>query len=361
MATQTLPNYNYIAAAAPSAVRDSIVTYETMDTRGELSLGSKEPFGCSGIVSLQSFIKRGRGLAWQNRSSSKLHYETDLQFFKKHTRPKAKLLRIQHHVFYPDEGKVRHVVTGNDNAFIIVSGGTFDNFHDKVFFQDLIRDACIPARNTIPKQDSVRRNSGPTVGLSSSQGTTRSAKQGYAAPNFTTGTDRYSKIFGIASETTRALLKSCRLSWLLPPTGELASHKQLAYQHRCEELCKGNLYLGLSFKIYVHHPENIDNHLGHFTAHRDVNNPDYNSPNDILFTAWDTWFEPLLNLYVTGTIIFCGRRSQEELYDRILKIGRATEEILSRSHELPLSRRTIHPDMLCPPGIEFITQGSHLL
>ena len=176
-----------------------------------------------------------------------------------------------------------------------------------------------------------------------------------------TGTHRYSQIFGIASETTRALLKSCRLSWLLPPTGRFASRKQLSYQHRCEELCNGNLYLGLSFKIYVHLPDDVDNHKGHFNAHRDLNNPDYNSPNDIFFTAWDTWFEPLLNLYVTGTIIFCGRRSQEELYDRIFKIGRATEEILSRSRALPISRRTIHPDMLCPPGVEFITQGCHLL
>ena len=117
----------------------------------------------------------------------------------------------------------------------------------------------------------------------------------------------------------------------------------------------------LSFKIYVHHPSNIDNHAGHLTAHRDLNNPDYKSPNNIFFTAWGTWFEPLLNLYVTGTIILCGRQSQEELYDHILKIGRATEEILSRAHALPISQKTIHPDMLCPPSEEFIPQGCHLL
>ena len=359
--TQVLPKYNYLPETAPSPVRDSIVTYKTMETGRDIILDSKEPFGCSGIASLQSYVKRGRGLAWQNRSSSKLHYETNHRVFDEHTRPKAKLLKIRHHIFYPDGGTVRQVITGRDNAFIIVSGGTFADFHDKVCFQALIRDACIPAVNTIPKQDSLRMNSGPTVGLSSSQGTTRSPNQGFATPNFIHGTHRYSKIFGIASETTRKLLKHCRLSWLLPPTGPLASRKQLSYQHRCEELCQGNLYLALSFKVYVHHPANIDNHAGHFSAHRDVHNPHYNSPNDIFFTAWDTWFEPLLNLYVTGTIIFCGRRSQEELYDRILKIGRATEEILSRAHSLPISRRSIHPDMLCPSHVEFMTQGSHLL
>ena len=267
LATQVLPKYNYLPRTAPSPVRDSIVTYETMETGGDLILNSKEPFGCPGIASLQSYVKRGRGLAWQNRSSSKLHNETNLRVFDEHTRPKAKLLKIPHQVFYPDGGTVRQVVTGRDNAFIIVSGGTFADFHDKVCFQGLIRDACIPAVNTIPKQDPLRMNSGPTVGLSSSQGTTRSGNTGFATPNFIRGTHRYSKVFGIASVTTRKLLKHCRLSWLLPPTGSRASPKQLSYQQRCEELCQGNLYLALSFKIYVHHPANIDNHTGHFSAH----------------------------------------------------------------------------------------------
>jgi len=360
-ATQTLPNYNYKASSAPSPVRDSIVTYETMDTRVDLSLNITEPFATAGIVSLQSFVKRGRGMAWQNRSSSKLHYETDLEYFKEHTKPKATLLRIPHHIYYPEGNEVRRVVTGTDNVFVIVSGGTFDEFHDKVCFQDLIRDACIPAKNTIPLQDKLRRNSGPSVGLSSSQGTTRTSKQAYAVPNFVPGTARYSKVFGIASETTRLLLSSCGLSSFLPPTGSSRSPKQLSYQRRCEELCMGNLYLGLSFKLYVHHPSDVDNHQGHFQAHRDANNPDYNSPNDMLFTAWETWFEPMLNLYVTGTIILCGRRSQEELYNRIFKIGRATDEILSRSLSVSVAQRTIHPEMLCPPGFEFVTQGCHLL
>ncbi len=284
-----------------------------------------------------------------------------MKYFKSHTKRKARLLRIPHNVFYPDEGQVHHVISGKDNAFVIVSGGTFDNFHDKVCFQELIRDACIPAKNTIPQQDKLRRNSGPSVGLSSSQGTTRGSKQAYATPNFVPGTSRYSKIFGIVSETTRSLLSSCGLSSFLPPTGKNMSPKQRSYQCRCEELWMGNLYLGLSFKIYVHHPADVDNHKGHFNAHRDVNNPDYRSPNDIFFTAWDTWFEPLLNLYVTGTIILCGRRSQEELSDRIFKIGRAADEIISRSLSLPVSQRTIHPDMLCPPGFEFITAGCHLM
>ena len=359
--TQTLPNYKYDITGAPSPYRDSIVTYETMDTSGDPSFNVTEPFASAGIISLQSYVKRGRGMVWQNQSSSKLHYETDLAYFKEHTKPKAKLLQIPHYIFYPDGGKVRHVVSGKDSAFVIVSGGTFDRFHDKVCFQELIRDACIPAKNTIPRQDKLRRNSGPSVGLSSSQGTTRSSKQAFATPVFGKGTQRYSKIFGIASETSRVLLQSCGLSAFLPPTGSRLSPKQLSYKSRCEELCKGNLYLGLSFKIYVHHPADVDNHKGHFHAHRDVNNLHYNSPNDIFFSAWDTWFEPLLNLYVTGTIIFCGRRSQEELYDRILRIGLATEQILARADALPLSRRTMNPEMLCPPGLEFVTQGSHLL
>jgi len=114
--TQTLPNYNYNSSDAPCRVRDSIVTYETMDARGELSLNSTEPFASPGIISLQSYVKRGRGIVWQNRSSCKLHYETDLKYFKSHTKRKARLLQIQHNVFYPDEGQVHHVISGKDNA-----------------------------------------------------------------------------------------------------------------------------------------------------------------------------------------------------------------------------------------------------
>ncbi len=82
---------------------------------------------------------------------------------------------------------------------------------------------------------------------------------------------------------------------ILPPFGRFANPKQLSYQKRCDELCFGNLYLAMSFKIYVHLPEDVANHKRHFKSHRDVHNPAPSSPNDIFFTAWDTWFEPLLN------------------------------------------------------------------
>jgi hypothetical protein len=149
-------------------------------------------FASKEIVSLQSYVKRGRGLLWQNKSSCKLHYESDLKHFNLGTRPKAQRLQIPHHIFYSNGGKVRSVVSKGDRAFVIVSGETFEGFHDKVCFQQLIRDACIPAKNTIPKQDALRRNSGPSVGLASSQGTIRSSTQSYAAPNFILGTERYS-------------------------------------------------------------------------------------------------------------------------------------------------------------------------
>jgi hypothetical protein len=171
--TQTLPPYSYKASTAPMPVRDSIITYDLMDTRGDLGdLTTTEPFGCKGIVSLHSYVKQGCGLLWQNRSSCKLHYETDMEYWRTHTKPKARLLQIPHHIFFPDGGKVRKVVCTDDNAFVIVSSGTFYNFHDKVCFRDIICDSCILAKNTVPKQDEVRRNSGPSMGLASSQGTT---------------------------------------------------------------------------------------------------------------------------------------------------------------------------------------------
>ena len=62
-----LPDYKYLASQAPFPVRDSIVTYETMDTQSghDLIVNNKntEPFFASKeIVSLQSHVKRGRGL-----------------------------------------------------------------------------------------------------------------------------------------------------------------------------------------------------------------------------------------------------------------------------------------------------------
>ncbi len=320
-----------------------------------------EPFCSTGIISMESYVKRGQGILWQNRSSCKLHYETSQKTLSEIIIPKAKQLKIPHRMYYPDGGKVHRLVQG-ENALVLVSGSTLDNFHGKVNFQELIRDACIPAARTIPKQDAVRRNSGPTVGLASSQGTTRcTINDAFAQPGFVDGTQRYSHIFGIIWETTKSLLVSLGLSSFLPPSPNKASSMQRFYNDRCASLSPGNMYLSLSFKVYLHRPDNEYNHKGHFNSHRDKMNPHYESSNDIFFTAWDTWFEPLLNLNVTGTIIACGRRSQEELYARMMKIGRASEEIFRRANRLPLSQTTITQEMLCPPETEFIVRGCHLL
>ena len=80
-----------------------------------------------------------------------------------------------------------------------------------------------------------------------------------------------------------------------------------------------------------------------------------------MFCAWDTWFEPLLNLNVTGTIIACGRRSQEELFERMMRIEKATAHILSCASLLPTCEKEIDKSLFCPDGSEFIIRGSHLL
>ena len=80
-----------------------------------------------------------------------------------------------------------------------------------------------------------------------------------------------------------------------------------------------------------------------------------------MFCAWDTWFEPLLNLNVTGTIIACGRRSQEELFERMLRVETATAHILSCAAQLPSDEKEVDASAFCPNGSEFIIKGSHLL
>ena len=72
-----------------------------------------------------------RGILWQNHSTSKLHYETDIENWGRTIVPKARHLGITHSTFHPDGGQLHKVVRG-DNAFVIISGGTFaENFHDK--------------------------------------------------------------------------------------------------------------------------------------------------------------------------------------------------------------------------------------
>jgi hypothetical protein len=297
-----IPKYPYNESNAPFT-RDSVISFETMGTNHELADG---PFQSIGIVSFQSYIKESRGLLWQNRTSCKLHYETSMDTYRKVVVPQANQLNALSQLFLPDGGHQVHKVIDGENVFLLVSGGSFEDFNDKVHFKDLLRDTCIQAPRTIPNSDSLRGNAGPTVGLVSSQGTTRSPFDAYGNPVFHSGSHCYSKVFGIISDTTVALLSSCQLSHKLPPRGSLASPKQLAYQKKCEQLSTGNLYLSLSFKVYIHHPPNVVNHNGHFNSHRDKHNPDFDSPNDIMFSAWETWFEALLNLYVTGTIIACG-------------------------------------------------------
>ena len=280
--------------------RDSVITYETM---GEDILLRHEPLESNGIKEVHSFVKEGRGLLWHNRTSVKLHYETSMSTYQDFVVPKAMKASIPHRLFHTDDTRLQRFVDG-PNIFLFKSG-SFDHFHEKVWFQELIRDACIHAPHTVPKMDTVRENSGPSVGLCTSQGLTRSRNESFAIPGWLAGTHRYMKVFDIISKTTKALLDSANLSDRLP---NLASPKQKFYNQRCQDLSKENLYLSLSFKVYVHHPKNVQNHDSHFRAHRDRQNPDQDSPNDFMFCAWDTWFEPLLNLNVTGTIIACGRR-----------------------------------------------------
>jgi len=355
--TSRIPKYRYTERNAPLK-RDSVITFETM---GKSHVLADQPFQSLGIVSFQSYVKEGRGLLWQNRTSCKLHYETSMHTYQNVVVPQAKQLKVPYQLFIPEGQSKVHKVIDGDNVFLLVSGGSFEDFHDKVHFQDLIRDACIQAPRTVPNLDSLRGNAGPTVGLASSQGTSRSTLEAYAAPRFHQGSIRYSKVFGIISDTTVALLSSCQLRQKLPPRDDGASGKQLSYQSACEKLAPANLYLSLSFKLYIHHPQNIANQDTHFNAHRDRNNPDCHSPNDIMFSAWETWFEPLLNLYVTGTIIACGRRSQEELYERMQTIESATSIIMTRLESLPFTRRRIDSGLLCPNHKEYVVQGCHLL
>ena len=161
---ERIPVYCYTRDTAPMD-RDSVITFETM---GDDLLLLKDPLESQGIVSLQSYIKKGQGLMFHNRTSVKLHYETSMKTLCEVIIPRAHRRSIPHQLFCPNSGTPEKVVSG-DNVFIILSGGTFNNFHEKVCFRQIIRDACIPAVATIVAPDSGRGNSGPTVGLASSQ------------------------------------------------------------------------------------------------------------------------------------------------------------------------------------------------
>jgi hypothetical protein len=130
--TKQLPPYDFNASTAPKE-RDSVITFETM---GREMFLQPDPLRSHGIVSLQSYLKGGRGLLWQNRSSCKLHYKTSMETFQSIIIPMAKQRRIPHKTFYLDGGKVHKVVDGENNTLLIVSSGTFDCLHDRVCFQD---------------------------------------------------------------------------------------------------------------------------------------------------------------------------------------------------------------------------------
>jgi hypothetical protein len=207
---ERIQEFNYTSETAPCH-RDAVITYETM---GEDVVLKKEPLESNGIKQLHSFVKEGRGLLWHNRTSAKLHYETSMSTYKDSVVRKASQAGIPHRLFHSNSTELQSVVEG-PNIFLFQSG-TFENFHDKVCFEDLIRDACISASHTVPKMDSVRENSGPSVGLSTSQGLTRARNESFAVPGWVGGTHRYMKVFGIISTTTKSLLESANLSDRLP-------------------------------------------------------------------------------------------------------------------------------------------------
>lgn len=363
--TLTTPAYRYQEFAAPKD-RDAIVTYENM---GDCFTLDSEPLCSTGISSIISFSKSKKGIMWQNRTSVKLHYETSVQDFELAIRHRATQKGVQHHMFIDGTTQRRSIIDG-ENVIILATGDheatIFKNFHQDICFQEVMRDTCIPADYTIAQMDNRRQNSGISVGLSSSQGTARNADQAHAEPQILCGTNRFSNIFRITSDTTRHLIQShglqSRFRHLF--STKKSSRKQKHYQKKCNEICPGNIYLSLSFKIYVHNGKNIRNHNAHFQSHRDEHNPHFKSPNDIMLTAWDTWFEPKLSTYVTGTIIACGRRSQEDLFDRTEIIDKACDEMLSRLKKLPRSQRCFIPTHVSTPirnGKDFVSKPVHIL
>jgi hypothetical protein len=363
--TMTTPAYRYQEFSAPKD-RDAIVTYENM---GDCFRLDSEPLCSTGISSIISFSKSKKGIMWQNRTSVKLHYETSFQDFELAIRHRATQKGVQHHTFIDGTTQRQSIIDG-ENVIILAIGDhdatIFKNFHQEICFQEVMRDTCIPADYTIAQMDNRRQNSGISVGLSSGQGTARNADQAHAEPQILCGTHRFSNIFRITSDTTRHLIQSHGLQGRFRHlfTTKKSSQKQKHYKKKCNEICPNNIYLSLSFKIYVHNAKNIRNHNAHFQSHRDEHNPHFKSPNDIMFTAWDTWFEPKLSTYVTGTIIACGRRSQEDLFDRTVIIDKACDEMLRRLKKLPRSQCCFIPTLISMPirnGKDFVSKPVHIL
>ena len=114
---QLLP-YRYNAQNAPAPQQDSVLTFETMDTIGKVHL-DPEPFVSKGIVSLQSYVKHGRGILWQNHSACKLHYKTDMENWRNTIVPKARHLQIPHHTFHPNGGQLHKIVRGNNEIVML--------------------------------------------------------------------------------------------------------------------------------------------------------------------------------------------------------------------------------------------------
>lgn len=313
------PTYSYNEQTAPK-YRDTVITYEEMG--GSETNPPKlhpEPLESRKIESLFSFSKGTKGIMWHNRTSSKLHYETTSDTFENTIRLPALQKGIKHRIFTGETNGNHCVRCGDKNVTILAIGKeeAFKKFHSKVCFQQVIRDACIPSDNLIAEEDSRRQNHGVSVGLASSQGTTVTGDDGIAEPHFMKGTKRYAKVFAIISETTQMLLRHHGLqnefSYLLKKKdAEKLPPKEVDYVKKCREIHAENMYLSLSFKVYLHKPPNIKNYHHCFHVHRDEQNPHFDSPYDIAFTAWESWFEPRLQSHLTATMIACGRRSQYE-------------------------------------------------
>jgi len=354
--TVQTPPYCYTRHTAPNRFRDSAITYENMGKHHEISL-QDEPFVSKGITSFFSFVKLGKGIMWQNRSSVKLHYETTIDNMTNKVGAQAKCKAVNHYIFDQVRNR-RQCIRDGDNIIIYESVPTeetvFKDFHASVDFRELIRGACITGKNEIRSVDTVRYNSGVSVGLSSNRGTLRCKGKAHAEPLLSKGTHRFGNVFGIISSITFKLLQSHGLLKQGSPFNKLfermerMSPKQQHYAKKCQEINQDkNVYLSLSFKIYLHHADNMTNHNGHFKAHRDENNPEHESINDIMFTGWDTWFEPTLGCFVTGTLIACGRKSQEDLYNRSSQLNSICSELLDRQYaSLTTQQKILLPELI---------------
>jgi hypothetical protein len=348
----TISQYTHTAETAPR--RRTNLIFEVMEKDYSLS---NQFLLSTGITALLVLPKDGSGICLQNRSSAKLHFEATQEFYRDSRFPGNSVPRLT----CPSDCCPLVYTDEHGNCLFACLGESRFSWSHRLQLVGLFRDLLLRENCKVPSLDPIRNNRGPTLGFAGNQGNLRQQDESVAHPRPSAGTGRYSNVFAEASHITREIVQSS--GWgeqFFNPSTDPPGLVEY-YTGQTGVIAPGNVYAIMSCKLYIHDHSHTFESSALLSAHRDKENPVESLSVDWMLSAWHTWFELRLNRFVTGTLIFAGRKSLVDAYNRTSLLQVTGARVMNFFNSSSPSYKQVTVQSLCPPHLEYTTSPANFI